>query len=237
MHLSNEIQRRLTKLNSSVKLASTVYGDFPEKYAFHEGTTRSFRVEFASNFSTLSVVLFERTEQLKYEYCFARGLFTDTDRLATLIDFWVDKEKEVKEIKQHFDEIELFADFDFRNPNNDIDKAWTKIKNIFFNDTKFWEHAEWRIKYLEMLTVAKGHKNFENYYPFTSHYWLRFSPTKTITTANLMDYYILACFDTSKGEYCVSLACELKDAIYFKTANECLDFAYETYYKEKFKQY
>lgn len=155
MHLSNDIQRRLDKLNSNVKLASTIDGTFPDKYAFHTMSGRSFRVEFASADENFSIVLYERTDKQNYENCFARGLFADLDRLATVLDLWVDKQKDISELKINFDELELYSDFEVKHPNHDIDKAWTKVKNMFFNDSEFWKQTEWKERYLQMQNDTK----------------------------------------------------------------------------------
>ena len=128
VHLSNEIQERLDKLKSNVKLASTIDGTFPDKYSFYNKVGRSFRAEFASTDKDYSIVLYERTDKQNYENCFARGLFTDLDRLTIVIELWVDKQKEISEIKSQFDELELYSDFETKNPNQDIDKAWTKLR-------------------------------------------------------------------------------------------------------------
>jgi CubicO group peptidase (beta-lactamase class C family) len=41
MHLSNEIQAQLYKLNSPVKVSATIYGDLPGNYAFlHDGSCK-----------------------------------------------------------------------------------------------------------------------------------------------------------------------------------------------------
>ena len=197
MHLSKEIQKRLNELDTNLKLATTIYGDYPEKYAFNESFTRRFSAKTITNINTFSLVIFERNERLKYDYCFARAIFTDLSRLVSVIDLWIDKEQDIKEIKNGFDELELFVDFDFKNSNIDIDEAWTKIKNIFFGKENFWEELEWQNKYLEMLRVAKQNKYFEYYFPYTSHFWLRFSSTKTIKTINLSDYFISACCDAN----------------------------------------
>jgi hypothetical protein len=142
VNLSIEIQKELDELKSNVKLASTIYGDLPDKYAFHKSIGRSFRVQFADNNYTFSIVLFEKKQNLNYEYCYARAIINDINRLAKIIKLWVEKEQDIKDIKDRFYELELFVDFDFNNPNIDIDNAWTKIRNIFFNDTEFWQETE-----------------------------------------------------------------------------------------------
>src|SRR5688572_7348539 len=88
VHLSNEIQNRLDSLKSNIKLASTIDGTFPDRYAFYNHSGRSFRIEFGPTDKDFSIVLFERTDKQNYEECFARGLFTNIDRLVNVIDIW-----------------------------------------------------------------------------------------------------------------------------------------------------
>jgi hypothetical protein len=229
VHLSNEIQKRLVKLTSTIKLASTIDGTFPGEYSFCHMPGRSFRTEFASTNQEFSLVLYERTDQQTYENCYARGLFTDLDRLATVIHFWVDKQKDISEIKSNFDELKLYSDFDTRNPNPDIDKAWTKVRNMFFNDTGFWKQTEWEGRYLNMLNEAKRHKAFENYFPFTSHYWLRFSIDKYIRETWTLSTYIIPTMYSDEvpdtlGKFYVSFSDEPRGGQFFETVKEALDF-------------
>jgi hypothetical protein len=229
MHLSNELQRRLNKLTSNVKLASTINGTFPDKYSFYNKSGRSFRTEFASNDNNFSIVLYERTDQHNYEICFARGLFADLDRLAAVIDLWVDKQGDISELKSKFDELDLYSDFDIKNPNHDINKAWTKVRNMFFNDTEFWKQAEWKKRYVEMLNEAKRHAAFENYFPFTSHYWLRFSIDEDIKETWNLDTYIIPTMYSDEipgtlGKFYVSFNEKPMGGQFFETATEALDF-------------
>lgn len=238
MHLSNEIQNRLDKLKSNVKLASTIDGTFPDKYAFYNQIGRSFRIKFASKDEEYSVILYERTDKQNYENCFARGLFTNLDKLTTVIDLWVDKLKEISEIKSQFDELELYSDFEIKNPNQDIDKAWTKVKNMLFNDTEFWNQCEWKERYLEMLNEAKRHIAFENYFPFTSHYWLRFSIDKDIKETWTLDTYIIPTMYSdeipkSLGKFYVSYNDKPMGGQFFETVKEALDFYADKLKKKK----
>jgi hypothetical protein len=237
MHLSNEIQKRLDELKSNVKLASTIDGIFPDTYSFYNKLGRSFRIEFASTDKKFSIVLYEREDKQNYENCFARGLFTDLGRLATVIDLWVDKKEYISEIKSQYDELELYSDFEPKNLNPDIDKAWTKVKNMFFNDTKFWKQREWNKRYLEMLTEAKRHKAFANYFPFTSHLSLRFSIDKYTKETWTLDTYIIPTTYSDKipntlGKFYVSYNEKPMGGQFFETAKEGLDF-YAGKLKEK----
>jgi len=223
-------------LKSNVKLASTIDGIFPDSYAFHNNPGRSFRIEFGSTDNDLSIVLFERTDKQNYEECLARGLFTNIDRLVNVIDLWVDKQKDIFEIKKRFEELELYKDFEFRNSNNDIDKAWTKVKNMFFNDTGFWKFSDWNERYLEMLIEAKKHKSFINYFPFTSHYCLRFSLDKSIKETWALDTYIVPTMYSEEvletsGRFYVSYNNKPMGGQFFETVKEALDF-----YAERLKQ-
>ncbi len=229
MHLSKELQRRLDKLNSNVNLATTIDGTLPDKHAFYNKPGRSFRAAFASSINDYSIVLYERTDNQNYEHCFARALFTDLDRLATVIDLWVEKQESILEIKHKFNELELYDDFDIKNPNKDINAAWTKVKNMFFNDTEFWKQPEWNERYLEMLNEAIQHQSFENYFPFTSHYNLRFSIDKDINETWDLNTFIIPIINYNKdsntpGKFYVSYNDQPMGGAYFETAKEGLDF-------------
>lgn len=223
-------------MKSNVRLASTIDGTFPDKYSFYGKSGRSFRTEFASTNKDFSIVFYERTDKQNYENCFARGLFADLDRLSSVIDMWIDKQKEISEIKSKFDELELYADFQIINPNPDIDKAWAKVKNMFFNDTTFWKQTDWNERYLEMLNEAKRHKSFESYFPFTSHYWLRFSIDKDIKETWTLDNYIVPTMyseeiPNSLGKFYVSYNDKPMGGQFFERAKEALDF-----YADKLKE-
>jgi hypothetical protein len=179
---------------------------------------------------------FEKTPDLNYENCFARGLFNDIERVATVIDLWVDKQKSITEIKEQFDELELFEDFPFKNANDEIDKAWRKVKNRFFNDTEFWKFSEWKDRYVELLGEAKKYKAFQNYYPFTSHYWLRFSIDKQMKETWTLDTYIIPTMYSEEipptvGKFYVSYNDKPMGGQFFETAKEALDF-----YAQKLKE-
>jgi hypothetical protein len=236
MHLSKEIQERLDRLKSSVQLASTIDGMFPDKYSFCNKSGKSFRVKFGTAETVFSIVLYERTDNENYENCFARGLFKNLDRLATVIDLWAGKQRDMAVIKKEFSELELYPDFQFRNPNTSIDNAWTKVKNMFFNDNEFWKDIEWKERYFELLNEAKRHKAFANYFPFTSHYWLRFSIDGDNTETWMLDTYIIPTMFSNKapntaGKFYVSYNDKPMGGNFFETAKEGLDF-----YAEKLKE-
>lgn len=223
-------------MKSNVKLASTIDETFPDKYSFYKNSGRSFRTEFGSTKKEFSIVLYERTDKQNYENCFARGIFTDLDRLVVVIDLWVDKQKDTLEFKSKFDELELYSDFEIKNPNQDIDRAWTKVKNMFFNDTEFWKQTEWKERYLEMLNEAKRHKSFENYFPFTSHYWLRFSVDKDLKETWTLNTYIIPTMYSEEvpktlGKFYVSFNDKPMGGQFFETVKEGLDF-----YADKLKE-
>jgi hypothetical protein len=229
VHLSKEIQKRLDSLNSSVQLASTIDGVLPDRYSFHNKPGKSFRTEFGATENSISIVLYERCDDKNYEHCFARGLFANLDRLATVIDLWADKQKDIAAIKKEFDELELYSDFELRNHNSDIDSAWTKVKNMFFNDTKFWKYREWKERYFELLNEAKKHSGFKNYFPFTSHHWLRFSIDKDLKETWALYIYIVPTMYSDEipnplGKFYVSYNDNPMGGHFFETAKEGLDF-------------
>ena len=236
MHLSIELQIELEIINSPVKLGLMVDGFLPKTYAFLHDGNRLFSTEFAASENEFSIVLYERKSKQKYNHSFARGIFRDLNRLATAIDLWVDKQKSAIEIKNHFAELELFEDFEIRNPNPDIDFAWMKVKNMFFNYRKYWETPEWNSRYLELLTKAKAHKAFEKLFPFTSHYWLRFSVDKDKKETWELDTYIIPTFYSQEvpetiGKFYVSYNDKPMGGQFFDSVNEALDF-----YADKLKE-
>jgi hypothetical protein len=231
LHLSNEIQKRLDDLNSNVKLATKFDGTFPNKYSFIQNGERRFRTEFAMTDNVYSIVLFECTYKFDYENCFARGLFTDINKLTIVIDLWVDKQKDIFEISDIFNELEIFVDFEVKNSNIEIDQAWTKVKNMFFNETEFWKQREWKKRYVEILSQAKRHKEFENYFPFTSHYWLRFSLDKEIMKTWILNIYIVPTYDRPEKDFYVSFSEKPMSGQFFGTVQKALDF-----YAEKLKE-
>ncbi|HYF04257.1 MAG TPA: hypothetical protein VEC36_12820 [Patescibacteria group bacterium] len=237
MNLSEEIQARLHKINSSVALSYINDGTFPDEYAFYHRLGRSFRTEFAATEHEFSIVLFERTDKLDYENCYARGIFKNIDRLVNVIGLWVGKQQDILELKAKFDELELFTDFDFKNPNQEIDAAWTKVKNMFFNRTWFWEKPEWNSRYILMLNEAKKHNAFKNYFPFTSHYWLRFSIDKDLKETWTLDTFIFPTFYSEEtpatlGKFYVSFDDEMSRK-YFENLHEALDFYAEKLHETK----
>ena len=226
----------MDNLNSPVQLAPTIDGILPDRYSFYNKPGKSFRIEFGATEAIFSIVLYERTDKQNYENCFARGLFTNLDRLATVIDLWVDKLRDIAVIKKQFTELELYPDFPFRSINSDIDNAWTKVKNMFFNDNDFWKFSEWGKRYFELLVEAKKHNAFANYFPFTSHYWLRFSIDKGIKETWTLDTYIIPTMysdeiPTTLGKFYVSYNDKPMGGQFFETAKEGLDF-----YAEKLKE-
>lgn len=229
VHLSNELQKCLHKLKSRVVISSTSAGTLPDRYSFVHKQGRCFSAAFALNENSFSIVLLEKTDNLNYDNCFARGLFSDINRLAYVIDWWVDKQEDILLIKLRFEELELFSDFVTANQNSDIKKAWRKVRNTFFNDTEFGQYTEWKEKYWELLNIAMHHKAFENYFPFTSHYWLRFSPDKDLNVTWDLNTYIVPTVYNDKdplihGKYYVSFNDKPLGGMFFETAKEALDF-------------
>jgi hypothetical protein len=229
VHLSSELQRQLNRLNSPLQLASTIDGILPDRYAFYNKQGRSFRTEFASTDSEFSIVLFERTNRQHYENCFARGLFSNLEKLASVINLWVDKHIDIGELSEQFPELELFKPFSFRHDNPDIEAAWVKVKNMKFNTPVFWRDKDWNHRYEIMLVEAKKHKSFEKYFPFTSHYSLRFSIDKELKETWVLDIYIIPTMyskevSESLGKFYVSYNDKPLGGKFFEKVTDALDF-------------
>ena len=231
MHLSKELNKHLAQLNSNVTLASIFDGTLPDKYAFSNKGKRKFHAEFASNENEFSVILYESTNKQEYENCFARGLFTDTGRLAILIDGWSGKREQVLKIKNNFDELEFFEESNLKNPNPEIEQAWRKIQNMFFSQPVFWRNPEWNHRYLVMLNEAKFHHAFQNYFPFRSHYLLRFSVDKELHETWNLSIYMIPPVQKTDGSFYVSYKEESMSGEYFDTAKAALNF-----YADKLKE-
>lgn len=223
-------------MNSPIQLATTIDGILPDRYAFYGNLGRSFRTEFASTANEYSIVLFERADERSYENCFARGLFEDLERLAKVIHLWSSEQKDISEIKLDFDELEIYEDFDFQNPDPNIDQRWTKVRNMFFNDTGFWKEQEWNKRYVEMLIEAKRHEAFAGYFPLTSHYWLRFSINQDLTETwplylNIIPTRYSEEIPESSGKYYVSFNDSPMGGQFFEEVKDALDF-----YADKLKE-
>jgi len=229
VQLSNDLQLQLDNLNSKVQLATIIDGTFPTEYAFIGGDGRQFRTEFASNRTEFSVVLFERTPNLNYENCFARAVIRDLNKLARLIDLWVDKHTDIEKLSCEFSELELFKPFSFIHDNPAIEAAWIKVKNMKFNTPVFWKDTDWNDRYEIMLEAAKRHKGFATYFPFTSHYWLRFSIDKDIKETWTLDTYMIPTMYSIEvpktlGKFYVSFNDKPIGGQFFATVKDGLDF-------------
>ncbi|MEO5980023.1 MAG: hypothetical protein ABIS36_09710 [Chryseolinea sp.] len=157
------------------------------------------------------------------------GRFVDLDRLTKVIKLWTDDEVDIGIIVSDFREIEGYEGFDFINSNPDIEKAWTKVRNMFFNNTVFWKDTEWNYRYLELLTAAKRHKSLENYYPFTSLGRLRFSIDQDYKKTWSLDLYIVPTMQSKEigkdlGEFYVSFNDKRMAREVFENVNDALDF-------------
>ena len=104
-----------------------------------------------------------------------------------------------------------------------------KVKNWFFNDPSFWKTPEWNSRYSELIEKAKAHPAFQKLFPFTSHYWLRFSVDKDKKETWEMDTYIIPTFYSNEvpetlGKFYVSYNDQPMGGHFFETVEEALDF-------------
>jgi hypothetical protein len=100
---------------------------------------------------------------------------------------------------------------------------------MFFNDTEFWKFSEWKERYFELLNVAKKHKAFESLFPFTSHYWLRFSLDKDIKETWTLNTFIIPAMYSDEipntvGKFYVSYNEKPMGGEFFESAKDALDF-------------
>ena len=226
MHLSNELQKHLKKIGSSIELAKTIDKESPSNYAFYEPQKeRNFRVYFGDKKSQFSIVFFERTKEKNYEICHLRGLFNSIIELAKAIKNWTEDENEIEEIANRFSNLEKYQFDDFENPDSRIDARWKYVRNSFFNDNKFWKNKNREERYFKMVDSAKRKDEWKNYYPFTSHYMLRFSLDNEIRHTWVLDLNIIPSWDLSKGNYKVNVPEEEnKEGFYFDKLEDAIEF-------------
>jgi hypothetical protein len=146
------------------------------------------------------------------------------NRLARLINLWVDKQANIQALSNEFSELELFKPFAVKHPNPDIEAAWIKVKNSVFGDLNFWQKRDWHDRYEEMLKAARKFDSFGNYFPLTSHYNLRFSIDRDMRESWEFFYSIVPSFDKSKGNFCVEVSMDHDEAKYFEDIMDALDF-------------
>ena len=232
MNLTKEIQTKLQKLGSKIELSKIVGNKQPYNYAFDRGNTkRSFTVEFGKSKNEYSIVLFEKIKDLNYSFCHFRGVFNSLDRISKLIIEWNEKNEDISIIKKNFNELEQFEFFKLKNKNPEIEKYWNKIKNSIFFDCGYWKNEEWNNRYIYMLEKLKSEKYFENYYPFTSVMWLRFSLNKELTKTWELDLFIVPSVEKKIGNYVVGVP-KSKEPKYFKNLETAIEF-----YKEKLNEH
>lgn len=234
MQLSKELQKHLELVNSRIELAKTIDNELPENYAFYKPLGRkNFRVEFGETQNDYSVVLFERTNNRNYEMCYFRGIINSLDRLSELINDWIEDNMSIELIDEKFPELEQFQSDEYECPNEEIERMWNYIKNTAFNDTEFWKHKDWEERFVKLVAVAKRKEEWKKYYPFTSHYMLRFSLDSKLQHTWELDLNLVPAHDTRKGKYIVNVP-EIPNgkSYYFVKLEEATNF-----YDRKMKEY
>jgi len=226
MHLSKELQKKLKKIGSSIELAETIYNESPSNYVFYQPKKeRNFRVDFGDSTNEYSIVFFDRTEERDYEICYLRGKFNSIERLAESIKSWIEDEERIDNLANDFSEFEVFQFDKYENPNPLIEAKWKYIKNRVFNNTKFWQNGGYEERYFQMIEVAKKKKEWESYFPFTSHDWLRFSLNDELTKTWELGLHIIPTWKTDKGKYYVGVPeTERKGGYTFQGLDEAINF-------------
>lgn len=231
MKIAVELQDFLEKIDSKIELAKTIDDKPPSNYAFYKPEKeRSFRVNFGKTLHEYSVIYFKIQE--KNEFCCLRGIFNSMERIAISIKNWVEDEKTSNEIANRFSELESFEYDDYENPNSKIEKRWVSIKNFVFNDRWFWENRNWEQKYFKMIRMAKGIEEWKDFYPFTSHYMLRFSLNEKNSYTWKLGLNIIPTRDEAKGKYLVNIPEEKNNKCYFNNLEKAIEF-----YGIKLKEY
>lgn len=234
MHLSKELQKQLKKIGSSIELAKTIDNESPSNYAFYKPKKeRNFRIDFGETINEYSIVYFDRTEKRNHEICYLRGKFNLIERLAESIKMWIEDEETIDKIAIRFTELEKFEFDKHENPNPKIEERWIYVKNWIFNDTKYWKKKNWERRYFNLIEKAKKKKEWENYYPFQSHAWLRFSINDELTETWELGLHIIPTWTTENGEFHVGVPeREIKEGYTFKELDEAIDF-----YEKKLIEY
>ena len=87
MYLTNELQKHLLAIGSSILLYNSFESPVPPNYVYYIPTSdRNFRMDFGRSTKEYSIVLFIRSEKQNYEMCHLRGLFTSLHRLAQVVN-------------------------------------------------------------------------------------------------------------------------------------------------------
>ncbi|WP_044209904.1 hypothetical protein [Flammeovirga sp. OC4] len=221
MNLTEELQKQLKLLNSSIELSKE--GIQTDKYSLYTSKNdQSIHIEFASNETEFVVLFFDAYEKRDYEFCFLRGIVKGIQRLALLLKTWVDEKVNVQQLFTEFSELEQFESFTHPHPNQKIENQWIKVKNRCFQNIDFLNNKDWYNRFDEMLCTSKRRIDFQNYYPFTSHNWLRFSLDPKIQHTWTLDLYIVPTLTTAKGNFYVGLPGD--NGVYFDKIDEALDF-------------
>ncbi len=226
MHLSNELQKKLKTINSSIELAKTIEEELPFSYAFfHPTGERNFRVSFGKNKNQFSILLFDRTEKRNHEICYLRGIFNSMDDLAKVIKNWIEDEEEIDELANSFSNLERYKFDEIKNINDEIEVRWKYVRNSIFNNSEFWKNRNWEERYFEMIDKAKRKEEWKDYYPFTSHDMLRFSLDNEIKYTWVLSLNIIPSRDITKGNYKVSVPKEeTNEEYYFDKLEDAIEF-------------
>jgi len=192
-NLSLALKKELDRLKSPLKLSTTIYGDWPEKYAFRKSIKagKDFRLVLADAHNAYAVQFLFINYKGEYDYCYGRALFNRVEDAAIAIDYWVFKNVNISGLQSKFKEIEIFEPFNYCHKDAEKEEQWIRAQNRFFNRGDFWLYPEWSLRYNEMLLAAKQAKEFENLYPFMSMWWLRFSHGKNLNGLWPLDLYIV----------------------------------------------
>ena len=235
-NLTINLQKTLDAIDSSVKLAETIDGTKPNDYAFfHPEKDRDFSVKISTSGKKhiLSLSEHQRDLELSFQFYHFKGTIDSIERTAQLIKDWVDLEEGIDKISLNYPEIGRFEVYTRQHPNTKIEKYWLKVKNKIFRDYSE-ENEDYKERYYQMLDMAKMRQEWQNYYPFTSLNWLRFSLNEELTHTWELNLHMGATWTTEKGLYYVTIPKEenRENIFYFQNPEDTIEF-----YSQKLKEY
>jgi hypothetical protein len=107
--------------------------------------------------------------------------------------------------------------------DSEIEAAWLKLENNI-SEAALRRDSDWFRLYKEIITAAKQHLYFQNYFPLTSHYCLRFSVDKHLHESWPFFYSIEPADNGAKENYRVHTSMDEVNTRYFADVHSALDF-------------
>ena len=169
----------------------------------------------------------------KENFVYLTGVFESLERIAVVLQYWINRDLKLKEFTERFNELEAFKFDDFEHPNEEIEQRWIYIENRIFNRHWFWKNRDYEERYSKMVRLAKRKKEWIHLFPFTSLDLLRFSLNKALTHSWVLGLHIVPTRTTERGKYYVGVSeSENKEGYFFEKLEKAISF-----YAEKLKEH